>query len=106
MKWVDEARQLGVRPNADTPQDARKAIEFGAEGIGLCRTEHMFFTHFEQPERAHERQRAIQEMILADDREARGQALGQLLPLQRRDFVGIFKALAALPVTVRLLDPP
>src|SRR5579864_9257195 len=68
MKWVDEVRRLGVRTNADTPQDARKAREFGAEGIGLCRTEHMFFTDFEQPERSHERQRAIQEMILASTR--------------------------------------
>src|SRR5260370_25091069 len=74
MKWADETRRLKVRTNVDTPQDARKAIEFGAEGIGLCRTEHMFFTDFEQPERSHERQRAIQEMILADNREARVKA--------------------------------
>src|SRR5260370_4096443 len=71
MNWVDDTRRLGVRTNADTPQDARKAREFGAEGIGLCRTEHMFFTDFEQPERSHERQRAIQEMILANPKEDR-----------------------------------
>jgi len=106
MKWVDEVRRLGVRTNADTPQDARKAREFGAEGIGLCRTEHMFFTDFEQPERSHERQRAIQEMILADTKEARVAALDKLLPFQRRDFVGIFKAMDAFPVTIRLIDPP
>src|SRR5260370_30038209 len=70
LKWVDETRRLGVRTNADTPQDSRKAREFGAEGIGLCRTEHMFFTDFEQPERSHERQRAIQEMILPATKEA------------------------------------
>ncbi len=106
MKWADETRRLKVRTNVDTPQDARKAIEFGAEGIGLCRTEHMFFTDFEQPERSHERQRAIQEMILADNREARVTALDKLLPFQRRDFVGIFKAMDGLPVTIRLIDPP
>jgi pyruvate, orthophosphate dikinase len=106
MKWVDEVRRLGVRTNADTPQDARKAREFGAEGIGLCRTEHMFFTDFEQPERSHERQRAIQEMILADTREARVTALDKLLPFQRRDFIGIFKAMDGFPVTIRLIDPP
>jgi pyruvate, orthophosphate dikinase len=106
MKWADETRRLRVRSNVDTPQDARKAIEFGAEGIGLCRTEHMFFTDFEQPERSHERQRAIQEMILADDKEARVRALDKLLPFQRRDFVGIFQAMDGLPVTIRLIDPP
>jgi len=106
MKWADETRRLRVRTNVDTPQDARKAIEFGAEGIGLCRTEHMFFTDFEQPERSHERQRAIQEMILADNREARVKALDKLLPFQRRDFVGIFKAMHGFPVTIRLIDPP
>jgi pyruvate, orthophosphate dikinase len=106
MKWVDEVRQLGVRTNADTPQDARKAREFGAEGIGLCRTEHMFFTDFEQPERSHERQRAIQEMILASTKEARVKALDKLLPFQRRDFIGIFKAMDGFPVTIRLIDPP
>jgi pyruvate,orthophosphate dikinase len=106
MKWVDETRRLGVRTNADTPQDSRKAREFGAEGIGLCRTEHMFFTDFEQPERSHERQRAIQEMILADTKEARITALDKLLPFQRRDFIGIFKAMDGFPVTIRLIDPP
>jgi len=106
MKWADETRRLKVRTNVDTPQDARKAIEFGAEGIGLCRTEHMFFTDFEQPERSHERQHAIQEMILADNKEARVKALDKLLPFQRRDFVGIFQAMDGFPVTIRLIDPP
>ncbi|OLD81813.1 MAG: pyruvate, phosphate dikinase [Acidobacteria bacterium 13_1_20CM_58_21] len=106
MKWADQTRRLKVRTNVDTPQDARKAIEFGAEGIGLCRTEHMFFTDFEQPERSHERQRAIQEMILADNKEARVKALDKLLPFQRRDFVGIFRAMDGFPVTIRLIDPP
>jgi pyruvate,orthophosphate dikinase len=106
MSWADGIRSLRVRTNADTPQDARKAIEFGAEGIGLCRTEHMFFTDFEQPEKSHERQRAIQEMIVAEDREARVRALDKLLPFQRRDFIGIFKAMDGFPVTIRLIDPP
>jgi pyruvate,orthophosphate dikinase len=106
MKWADDIRRLGVRTNADTPQDARKAVEFGAEGIGLVRTEHMFFTDFEFPEKGQERQRAIQEMILADTKEARVKALDKLLPFQRRDFVGIFKAMNGLPVTIRLIDPP
>src|SRR5258707_4664025 len=106
MKWTDETRRLRVRTNVDTPQDARKAIEIRAECIGLCRTEHMFFTDFEQPERSHERQRAIQEMILADTKEARVAALNKLLPFQRRDFIGIFKAMDGFPVTIRLIDPP
>jgi pyruvate,orthophosphate dikinase len=106
MKWADGIRRLAVRTNADTPQDARKAREFGAAGIGLCRTEHMFFTDFEQPEKSHERQRAIQEMILADNREDRVKALDKLLPFQRRDFLGIFKAMDGFPVTIRLIDPP
>jgi pyruvate,orthophosphate dikinase len=106
MKWADGIRRLGVRTNADTPQDARKAREFGAAGIGLCRTEHMFFTDFEQPEKSHERQRAIQEMILADNRGDRVKALDKLLPFQRRDFLGIFKAMDGFPVTIRLIDPP
>ncbi len=106
MKWADDIRRLRVRTNADTPQDARKAIEFGAEGIGLCRTEHMFFTDFEFPEKSQERQRAIQEMILADDKEKRVKALDKLLPFQRRDFIGIFKAMNGFPVTIRLIDPP
>src|SRR5438045_9159220 len=105
-KWVDETRRLGVRTNADTPQDSRKAREMGAEGIGLCRTEHMFFTDFEHPEKGIERQRAIQEMILADEPEARIKALNKLLPFQRRDFAGIFKAMDGLPVTIRLIAPP
>jgi pyruvate,orthophosphate dikinase len=106
MKWGDGMRRLGIRTNADTPQDARKAREFGAEGIGLCRTEHMFFTDFEHPEKGQERQRAIQEMILADTKEARVKALDKLLPFQRRDFIGIFKAMDGFPVTIRLIDPP
>ena len=106
MDWADETRLLGVRTNADTPQDARKAREFGAEGIGLCRTEHMFFTDFEHPEKSHDRQLAIQEMILANDKEARIAALNKLLPFQRRDFVGIFQAMDGFPVTIRLIDPP
>ena len=106
MKWADEIRRLRVRTNADTPQDARKAIEFGAEGIGLCRTEHMFFTDFEFPEKSADRQRAIQEMIVAEDKEARVKALDKLLPFQRRDFIGIFKAMDGFPVTIRLIDPP
>jgi pyruvate, orthophosphate dikinase len=101
MKWADGVRRLGVRTNADTPQDSRKAREFGAEGIGLCRTEHMFFTDFEQPAKGQERQRAIQEMILADTSEARVKALDKLLPFQRRDFIGIFRAMDGFPVTIR-----
>ncbi len=99
MQWVDEMRFLRVRANADTPEDARKAIEMGAEGIGLCRTEHMFFA-------THERQLAIQEMIVADDATQRGAALAKLLPYQREDFIGIFEAMAGRPVTIRLIDPP
>jgi len=106
MRWADGVRRLGVRTNADTPHDARKAREMGAEGIGLCRTEHMFFKDFEQPQRSVERQLAIQEMIVAESREARVKALGKLLPFQRRDFVGIFKAMDGYPVTIRLIDPP
>ena len=106
MGWAEPFRKLGVRANADIPRDAIQARAFGAEGIGLCRTEHMFFTDFEQPEKSHERQRAIQEMILADNREDREKALGKLLPFQRRDFIGIFKAMDGFPVTIRLLDPP
>jgi pyruvate,orthophosphate dikinase len=106
LKWADRVRTLGVRTNADTPQDARVAREMGAEGIGLVRTEHMFFKDFEHPERSGERQQAIQEMILADTSEARRAALDKLLPFQRRDFIGIFKAMDGLPVTIRLIDPP
>jgi pyruvate, orthophosphate dikinase len=106
LKWADKVRKLGVRTNADTPRDARVAREMGAEGIGLCRTEHMFFKDFEHPEKSIERQEAIQEMILADTSEARKRALDKLLPFQRRDFIGIFEAMNGLPVTIRLIDPP
>jgi pyruvate,orthophosphate dikinase len=98
MGWADEVRRLGVRTNADTPADAKRAREFGAQGIGLCRTEHMFFQE--------NRIKAMREMILAEDEPTRRRALKKLLPHQRRDFVGIFTAMAGLPVTVRLLDPP
>jgi pyruvate, orthophosphate dikinase len=98
MKWADAARKLKVRANADTPADARAAVKFGAEGIGLCRTEHMFFDE--------DRIRAVREMILAEDEQARRTALAKLLPMQRADFVELFKIMGALPVTIRLLDPP
>ncbi len=98
MKWADETRKLGVWANADTPKDAATAMGFGAEGIGLCRTEHMFF----EPERI----KAVREMILSDDLEGRQKALAKLLPMQKGDFIGIFKEMKGLPVTVRLLDPP
>ncbi|HOV42850.1 MAG TPA: pyruvate, phosphate dikinase [Syntrophothermus lipocalidus] len=98
LKWADDVRRIGVRANADTPEDAAKAREFGAEGIGLCRTEHMFM--------AQDRLPIVQEMILADTEEARKKALAKLLPMQRGDFYGILKAMAGLPVTIRLLDPP
>ncbi len=106
LKWADSIRRLRVRTNADTPHDARKAREMGAEGIGLCRTEHMFFKDFEKPEHSVDRQLAIQEMIVADSPEARRIALAKLLPFQRRDFIGIFEAMTGLPVTIRLIDPP
>jgi pyruvate, orthophosphate dikinase len=106
MKWADKVRRIGVRTNADTPHDARVALEMGAEGIGLCRTEHMFFKDFEHPEKSVERQRAIQEMILAEVPEARRAALDKLLPFQRRDFIGLFEVMDGLPVTIRLIDPP
>jgi len=98
MKWADGVRKLKVRANADTPADARAAIKFGAEGIGLCRTEHMFFDE--------DRIRAVREMILADDEKSRRAALAKLLPMQRADFVELFKIMGSLPVTIRLLDPP
>jgi len=98
MKWADRARRLKVRTNADTPHDAEVARRFGAEGIGLCRTEHMFFEG--------DRILAVREMILADDQAGRRRALAKLKPMQRRDFEGIFKAMNGLPVTIRLLDPP
>jgi len=106
MKWADQVRKIGVRANADTPHDARVALDLGAEGIGLCRTEHMFFKDFEHPEKSVERQEAIQEMILADTTEARRKALDKLLPFQRRDFIGLFEVMNGLPVVIRLLDPP
>ncbi|MDB5289467.1 MAG: pyruvate, phosphate dikinase, partial [Phycisphaerales bacterium] len=98
MEWADKYRTLNVRTNADTPHDAEVARNFGAEGIGLTRTEHMFF----DPQRIHH----MREMILASDVETRKEALNKLLPYQREDFVGIFKAMKGLPVTIRLLDPP
>jgi pyruvate,orthophosphate dikinase len=98
MTWADKYRRLRVRANADTPRDAKVARQFGAEGIGLCRTEHMFF--------GDQRLAAMREMILADGVGAREKALEKLLPLQRGDFVGIFREMAGLPVTIRLLDPP
>jgi pyruvate,orthophosphate dikinase len=98
MSWADRLRRVRVRTNADTPTDAKIARQFGAEGIGLCRTEHMFF----EPGRI----LAVREMILAGDADARERALGKLLPMQRSDFVGIFQAMEGLPVTIRLLDPP
>jgi len=98
MQWADAARKLKVRANADTPADARAAVKFGAEGIGLCRTEHMFFDEH--------RIRAVREMILAGDEAARRAALAKLLPMQRKDFAELFEIMGALPVTIRLLDPP
>jgi pyruvate, orthophosphate dikinase len=98
MKWADQVRGLKVRANADTPADARAAIKFGAEGIGLCRTEHMFFDE--------DRIRAVREMILAEDEASRRAALAKLLPMQRGDFLALFKIMGGLPVTIRLLDPP
>jgi len=99
MKWCDELRTIKVRTNADTPYDAENAVKMGAEGIGLCRTEHMFFD-------TEERRLAIQEMIVADTLEARKAALAKLLPFQQKDFEGIFKAMNNKPVTIRLVDPP
>lgn len=98
MKWVDEVRQLQVRTNADTPEDSLVARDFGAEGIGLCRTEHMFFEA--------DRITAVREMILSDSEKGRRSALERILPMQRGDFEGIFRAMKGFPVTIRLLDPP
>jgi pyruvate, orthophosphate dikinase len=98
MGWADEVRKIGVRVNGDTPDDARTAIKFGAEGIGLCRTEHMFFEET--------RIRTVREMILAEEEQARRAALAKLLPMQRADFVELFEIMKGLPVTIRLLDPP
>jgi pyruvate, orthophosphate dikinase len=98
LEWADELRRLGVRVNADTPADAQRARELGAEGIGLCRTEHMFMAEDRQPK--------MRAMIMAEDRSGRRSALRELLPLQEEDFVGLFQAMRGLPVTIRLLDPP
>jgi pyruvate,orthophosphate dikinase len=98
LDWADKTRRLGVRANADTPEDAAKAIEMGAKGIGLCRTEHMFM--------AQDRLPVVQQMILAETTEARREALRKLLPMQLEDFKGIFRSMAGCPVTIRLLDPP
>ena len=98
LEWADQRRRLGVRANADTPNDARIAVLFGAQGIGLCRTEHMFFEE--------KRIVAVREMILAETAEERRAALAKILPMQREDFVGIFRAMGERPVTIRLLDPP
>jgi pyruvate,orthophosphate dikinase len=98
MRWADDVRRMRVRANADTPADARQARSFGAEGIGLCRTEHMFFEE--------SRILAMREMILAEDADGRHKALAKLLPAQRQDFVALFAIMAGLPVTIRLLDPP
>ena len=98
MEWADKVRTMGVRANADTPTDAKNARRFGAEGIGLCRTEHMFFDG--------NRIAAVREMIMADDGEGRKKALDKLLPMQRGDFEELFRIMAGLPVTIRLLDPP
>jgi pyruvate,orthophosphate dikinase len=98
MQWADEIRNIRVRTNADTPQDSKTARDFGAEGIGLCRTEHMFFES--------DRIKAVREMILSDTLDARKKALQKILPMQKQDFIGIFVAMEGLPVTIRLLDPP
>ncbi|MCE5188423.1 MAG: pyruvate, phosphate dikinase [Eubacteriales bacterium] len=98
MQWADEIRTLKVRTNADTPHDAEVAVKFGAEGIGLCRTEHMFFDESRIP--------AMREMIVSKDEESRRRALAKLLPMQRSDFKGIYKAMGGRPVTIRFLDPP
>ncbi len=98
MQWADEVRTMGIRANADTPHDAKMARDFGAEGIGLCRTEHMFFGEDRLP--------LVREMIMAPDRAARHSALEKLLPLQRQDFYELFKVMDGYPVTIRLLDPP
>ncbi len=98
MEWADGARRMKVRANADSPEDARVAVKFGAEGIGLCRTEHMFFNA--------ERIAAVREMILAETAQGRVTALAKLLPFQRDDFLNIFRVMGERPVTIRFLDPP
>ena len=97
MEHADATRRLAVRANADTPEDAARARRFGAQGIGLCRTEHMFLG---------ERRQLVERLILAETDEEQEKALAELLPLQREDFVGIFEAMDGLPVTIRLIDPP
>ncbi len=98
MKWCDKATKLAVRTNADSPDQTANAVAFGASGIGLCRTEHMFFEG--------KRIDAMREMILAENTDDRKKALAKLLPFQREDFLGIFKELKGLPATIRFLDPP
>ena len=98
MAWADEIRKLKVRANADTPRDTKQAVEFGAEGIGLCRTEHMFF--------AEDRIMAVREMIVSKNEEERIKALDKILPMQRQDFIEIYEALEGMPATIRFLDPP
>jgi pyruvate,orthophosphate dikinase len=98
LEWADKTRKLKIRTNADTPEDAKRAREFGAEGVGLCRTEHMFMSQDRLP--------VVQQMILAHTKDERQKALDKLLPMQRQDFIGIFKEMKGLPVTIRLLDPP
>jgi pyruvate,orthophosphate dikinase len=98
MGWVDAARHIKVRTNADTPKDAQQAVIFGAEGIGLCRTEHMFFGEDRIP--------AMREMIVSKTVEDRKKALAKLLPMQREDFIGLYEAMQGRPVTIRFLDPP
>jgi pyruvate,orthophosphate dikinase len=98
MEWADEFRKLGIRTNADTPNDAETSVKFGAEGIGLCRTEHMFFDE--------ERIFSVRKMIVADSLSQREKALAEILPMQKNDFKGLFKVMGIKPVTIRLLDPP
>lgn len=98
MEWVDEVKAMAVRTNADTPEDAKQALEFGAEGIGLVRTEHMFFKE--------DRISSVRRMILADSVEERMRALNEILPIQKNDFYQIYQVMGELPVTIRLLDPP
>ena len=98
MGWAEPFRKMGVRANADIPRDAIQARAFGAEGIGLCRTEHMFFAEDRIPH--------VRAMILADNEKDRRAALKKLLPMQRADFIGLFRAMDGCPVTIRLLDPP
>ncbi len=98
MKWVDDIRTLEVRANAETPHDVKVARQFGAQGVGLCRTEHMFF--------GESRIAAVREMILASSKSEREHALEKIFPMQKEDFIAIFREMKGLPVTIRLLDPP